>query len=63
MADVTAAPGTIAAAPAPENARWRVIARNAFPFVVVFALWEIVARLGMFPPQLFPSLVDVAARS
>jgi NitT/TauT family transport system permease protein len=61
MADVTAAPGAIAAKPATnENARWRVIARNAFPFVVVLGLWEIVARLGVFPPKLFPSLVTVA---
>src|SRR3569832_403892 len=43
-----------------ENARWRVIARNAFPFVVVLGLWEIVARAGVFPPRLFPSLVTVA---
>jgi NitT/TauT family transport system permease protein len=61
MADVTAAPGTIAAKPASdENARWRAIARNAFPFVVVLGLWEIVARAGVFPPKLFPSLVTVA---
>jgi NitT/TauT family transport system permease protein len=61
MADVTAAPGTIAAKPAAgENARWRVIARNVFPFVVVLGLWEIVARLGVFPPKLFPSLETVA---
>ena len=25
--------------------------------MVVFALWEIVARAGVFPPKLFPSLV------
>ncbi len=42
------------------NARWRVIARNVFPFVVVLGLWEIVARAGVFPPKLFPSLVTVA---
>ena len=61
MADTTAAPGVIAAKPhANENARWRVIARNAFPFIVVLGLWEIVARAGVFPPKLFPSLVTVA---
>jgi NitT/TauT family transport system permease protein len=38
----------------------RVIARTALPFIVVFALWEIVARAGVFPPKLFPSLVTVA---
>src|SRR5262245_46490518 len=60
MADVTATPGTIAARPAAnENARWRVIARNIFPFVVVLGLWEITARSGVFPPKLFPSLVTV----
>ena len=59
MADV-ATPSPALAAAASENARWRVIARNAFPFVVVFVLWETVARLGMFPPRLFPSLVEVA---
>ena len=30
--------------------------RNAFPFVVVGAIWEAVAHLGLFPPKLFPSL-------
>ena len=37
-----------------------MIARNAFPFIVVFGLWETVARAGVFPPKLFPSLVTVA---
>jgi NitT/TauT family transport system permease protein len=60
MADVATSSPALAAAAAPENARWRVIARNAFPFAVVFALWELVARLGVFPPRLFPSLVEVA---
>jgi ABC-type nitrate/sulfonate/bicarbonate transport system permease component len=35
--------------------------RNAFPFVVVGALWEAVAHLGPFPAQFFPSLETVAA--
>jgi NitT/TauT family transport system permease protein len=43
------------------ESRCRVAARNAFPFFVVFALWEIVARAAIFPPKLFPSLVDIAA--
>ena len=62
MADLTTESGILAAraARAPEDARWRVIARNAFPFIVVFGLWEIVARAGVFPPKLFPSLVTVA---
>jgi NitT/TauT family transport system permease protein len=46
---------------AAHEARWRVVVRTAFPFVVVGALWEIVARLGMFPPRLFPPLEEVAA--
>jgi NitT/TauT family transport system permease protein len=41
--------------------RWRVIWRNAFPFIVVGAIWEIVARLGVFPARLFPSLETIAA--
>lgn len=31
------------------------------PFVVVGALWELVALSGMFPPRLFPPLEEVAA--
>ena len=56
MADITTETGILAArsARAPEDARWRVIWRNAFPFIVVFAMWEIVARAGVFPPKLFP---------
>ncbi|MBX9841551.1 MAG: ABC transporter permease [Xanthobacteraceae bacterium] len=61
MADTTATSTAVAAhAASNENARWRVIARNAFPFVVVLGLWEIVARAGVFPAKLFPSLVTVA---
>jgi NitT/TauT family transport system permease protein len=61
MADIIATPGVVAAKPAPnENARWRAFARNAFPFIVVLGLWEIVAQTGVFPPKLFPSLVTVA---
>jgi NitT/TauT family transport system permease protein len=41
--------------------RWRVIRRNAFPFLVVGAIWEIVARSGVFPPRLFPPLETIAA--
>ena len=54
---------TIAVAPTPENRageRLRVVLRNAFPFLVVGALWEIVARAGIFPRKLFPTLGDVA---
>ena len=35
--------------------------RGALPFLVVGALWEIVARSGAFPERLFPTLEQVAA--
>jgi NitT/TauT family transport system permease protein len=38
----------------------RRAARNVFPFVVVGALWEVVAYLGLFPPRLFPPLETIA---
>jgi NitT/TauT family transport system permease protein len=62
MVDITTETGILAAraSRAPGDARWRVIWRNTFPFLVVFGLWEIVARAGVFPPKLFPSLVTVA---
>jgi NitT/TauT family transport system permease protein len=41
--------------------RWRNALRNAFPFVVVGALWEAVAHLGVFPQRLFPPLEAVAS--
>src|SRR5476649_1139372 len=40
--------------------RWRAVARNIFPFVVVGTLWEIVALAGVFPHRLFPTLEEVA---
>lgn len=50
-------------APAPSSPlgseRLRAFARNAFPFVVVGAIWETVARSGVFPRQLFPTLEDI----
>jgi ABC-type nitrate/sulfonate/bicarbonate transport system permease component len=46
--------------PAGEE-RWRIVARNAFPFLVVGGLWELVAHFGSFPPRLFPPLETVAA--
>jgi NitT/TauT family transport system permease protein len=58
MADVTAN-AMEAAAPERESRLW-VIWRNTFPFIVMFGLWEMVARAGVFPPKLFPSLVTVA---
>jgi NitT/TauT family transport system permease protein len=35
--------------------------RTAFPFLVMGALWEIVARLQVFAPRLFPSLETIAS--
>jgi ABC-type nitrate/sulfonate/bicarbonate transport system permease component len=35
--------------------------QSALPFVVVGAIWEIVAHAGTFPPRLFPSVEQVAA--
>jgi NitT/TauT family transport system permease protein len=40
---------------------FRRVARNAFPFIVVGALWETVAHVGLFPAQFFPSLEAIAA--
>jgi NitT/TauT family transport system permease protein len=40
---------------------WRIVARTAFPFLVVGALWELVAHFGIFPPRLFPPLEQVAS--
>ncbi|HMF23340.1 MAG TPA: ABC transporter permease [Pseudolabrys sp.] len=41
--------------------RLRLIARNIFPFVIVGAIWEIVAWAGVFPHRLFPTLEEIAA--
>jgi NitT/TauT family transport system permease protein len=51
---------TLGAAPAVRSDRLAAVARNAFPFVVVGAIWEIVARAGVFPRKLFPTLEDIA---
>jgi NitT/TauT family transport system permease protein len=61
VSDTTANTNTLAVVSAaePEVARWRLAARTAFPFLVVLLLWEITARLGVFPARLFPSLVEV----
>src|SRR6476646_3062130 len=55
MADIALASTT------ETEARWRVIWRNVFPFLVVAVVWESVARLGAFPPRLFPTLETIAA--
>jgi NitT/TauT family transport system permease protein len=61
MTDVVANASTLAATPsaAPSNARWRILLRNLFPFVVVGVMWEITAHAGIFPPRLFPPLETV----
>src|SRR5262249_54869143 len=49
-------------APSPAGeSPWYVFARTAFPFVVVGVIWEVVARLNIFPPRLFPSLEVIAS--
>ena len=35
--------------------------RNAYPFIVVGAVWEAIAHLGIFPVQFFPPLEAIAA--
>ena len=55
--------GTIAVADAAGSSgteRWRAVARNIFPFVVVGTVWEIVAWAGIFPHRLFPTIEEVA---
>ena len=58
MTDVPAhsADALIGASAPGREPRWRIVARTAFPFLVLGMIWEIVARLGIFPPKLFPSL-------
>jgi ABC-type nitrate/sulfonate/bicarbonate transport system permease component len=58
--DTTAVAAVDARLKAAGHERWRGAWRNAFPFLVVAALWEIVAHLGLFPRRLFPPLEDVA---
>jgi NitT/TauT family transport system permease protein len=60
MADVITT-AAIAPARAGSETPLRIVARNAFPFLVVGALWEITAHLGVFPPRLFPSIETIAA--
>jgi NitT/TauT family transport system permease protein len=64
MHDVVSAPqvplGRVTTTGLAAETRWRVAARTAFPFLVVGAIWEIVARLKVFPARLFPSLEEIA---
>src|ERR1041384_6406491 len=57
MADTTLSLSDIAQG----EPRWRAVWRNLFPFLVVGAIWEIVAHAGTFPPRLFPAIETIAA--
>lgn len=46
---------------ADKDAAWRVVARNAFPFLVVAAIWEVIAYSGVLPMRLFPPVETIAA--
>jgi ABC-type nitrate/sulfonate/bicarbonate transport system permease component len=63
MVDAVSAPSGSIAIPAGKagSNRWRAALRTAYPFLVVFALWEIVAHAGLFHPRLFPPLETIAA--
>ena len=65
MSDVAPAvsPHMLPAGPAAQRgeSRWRLIARTAFPFLVLAVVWEATAHLGVFPRKLFPPLEEVAA--
>jgi NitT/TauT family transport system permease protein len=61
MHDFAQSPDIASAPAAVEEGKLRRLARNAFPFIVVGALWEAVARFGYFPPRLFPPLEAIAA--
>jgi NitT/TauT family transport system permease protein len=62
MADAVATPRlTSDAAPGSAESRWRSLARTAFPFLVVAAIWEVAAHAGLFPPRLFPPIEAIAA--
>jgi NitT/TauT family transport system permease protein len=61
MQDIAAAHILVVSGRPAGEQRWRIVARNAFPFLVVGGLWELVAHFGSFPPRLFPPLETVAA--
>ncbi|MET0445655.1 MAG: ABC transporter permease, partial [Pseudorhodoplanes sp.] len=61
MTDAAQAPSSSEVAPSGwGEARLRAFLQNVFPFVVVGIAWEIVARAGLFPRKLFPTLGDIA---
>ncbi len=61
MTDAVTNIAVTSAGGAPGAERWRLIARNVFPFLVVGAIWEIVAWAGVFPRRLFPPLEEIGA--
>ena len=60
MTDVVS-PVAIGVSGADPDSRWWAVARNALPFIVVGAAWEVTAHLGVFPRRLFPTLEEIAA--
>ncbi len=60
---MAALPETLAAGRVamPGESHLRAFARNAFPFLVLGGVWEIVAHLGLFPAKLFPPIETIAA--
>jgi NitT/TauT family transport system permease protein len=64
MADIAGMPAAVASAgrisTREEGIGW-ILARTAFPFLVVAFIWEFMAHLGVFPPRLFPPLEEVAS--
>jgi len=58
---ISASVAVPAAAHARGESRAAVVARTAFPFLVLALAWEVTAQLGVFPPRLFPPLEQVAA--
>jgi NitT/TauT family transport system permease protein len=60
-ADTDSKSGALTGSSSTAEPRWRAAARTAFPFLVVGALWELVARMAIFPPRLFPRLEVVGS--
>ncbi len=60
MHDVVQSGNFVAAGARDNHLFWRAW-RNAYPFIVVGAVWEAVAHLGIFPAQFFPPLETIAA--
>ena len=61
MADAVTTIAATGGSGAQGGERLRLIWRNVFPFIVVGAIWEVVAWTGVFPRRLFPTLEEVAA--